>query len=117
MADLPGGNPPRIVGPVSGPSPISPTGGGGRRDTGQDQRQDPPGGGGASPQAAAAPADAGPPPTPDPLVQALDRLRATQELRPVDAELIRLLRGRRQYAGDTPAMGNPALPDDGPAAG
>jgi hypothetical protein len=44
----------------------------------------------------------GEPSPPDPLVAALDRLRATGE-RTVDLELARLLRGRREYgAGEAP---------------
>ena len=34
---------------------------------------------------------------PSALIQALDRLRATQELRPVETELVRALRGARHY--------------------
>lgn len=32
-----------------------------------------------------------------PLVEALDRLRATDELRPADAQMVRLLRGAKYY--------------------
>jgi hypothetical protein len=47
---------------------------------------------------------AGPLPPEDPtttLIQALDRLRATQELRPVETELIRALRGARYYQDES----------------
>jgi hypothetical protein len=36
-----------------------------------------------------------------PLIQALDRLRATQELRPVETELVRALRGARHYQDES----------------
>lgn len=64
------------------------------------------------------------PPAPDapdvpeatsPLIQALDRLRATQELRPVEAELVRTLRGVRHYQDesrhDLPLLDDPATDD------
>lgn len=35
------------------------------------------------------------------LIQALDRLRATQELRPVETELVRALRGARYYQDES----------------
>lgn len=45
------------------------------------------------------------------LVQALDRLRATQELRPVETELVRALRGARYYQEesrhDLPILSDP----------
>ena len=52
-----------------------------------------------------------PEPTP-PLIQALDRLRATQELRPVESDLVRALRGARHYQEesrhDLPLLDDPA---------
>lgn len=62
--------------------------------------------------------DAPPPPIEDPtapLIQALDRLRATQELRPVESELVRALRGARHYQEesrhDLPVLDDPAGDD------
>ena len=63
------------------------------------------------------PPEASPEPAPaDPtsaLVQALDRLRATQELRPVETELVRALRGARYYQDesrhDLPILADPEL--------
>jgi hypothetical protein len=50
-----------------------------------------------------------------PLIQALDRLRATQELRPVETELVRALRGVRHYQEesrhDLPLLDDPARVD------
>jgi len=113
MPDLPGGQPPRIAGPIQGVAPVAASGGGARREPGQEQRQRPADG---QPGAAKAPTpvDAGPPAVPDPLVQALDRLRATNELRPVDAELARLLRGKREYVANTPPGGQAILPPSDP---
>jgi hypothetical protein len=118
MADLPSGQPPRIVSPVSGVMPAGHVGGGGggRRDdqaTYQDRRPPPaPASDGRS--APAAGADPGPPDIPDPLVQALDRLRATNQARPVDDEFARLLRGKREYLGHPPSPGALILPDPPP---
>ena len=60
------------------------------------------------------PDDADPAPLNDPttvLIQALDRLRATQELRPVETELVRALRGARYYQDeshhDLPTLDDP----------
>lgn len=50
-----------------------------------------------------------------PLIQALDRLRATQELRPVESELVRALRGVKYYQEesrhDLPVLDDPAADD------
>ena len=63
------------------------------------------------------------PVAPDPtaaLIQALDRLRATHELRPVETELVRALRGARYYQEesrhDLPLIDDPgqAAPDELP---
>jgi hypothetical protein len=52
------------------------------------------------------------------LIQALDRLRATHELRPVDQELVRALRGARVYQDesrhDLPILDDPAGDDAEP---
>ena len=115
MADLPSGQPPpRIAGPVQGAAPVAATGHGGRREPDQDPRQRQPGGRSGSPAASPDAPDAGPPAVPDPLVQALDRLRATNELRPVDLEMARVLRGMREYAANTPTGGHPILPPADP---
>ena len=49
------------------------------------------------------------------LIQALDRLRATQELRPVETELVRALRGARYYQDeshhDLPVLDTPGEVD------
>ncbi len=49
------------------------------------------------------------------LIQALDRLRATQELRPVETELVRALRGARYYQDeshhDLPVLDDPGEND------
>lgn len=45
-----------------------------------------------------------------PLIQALDRLRATHEVRPVDRELLRTLRGLRAYQDDQQHAGEPSPP-------
>ena len=113
MADLPSGQPPRIVGPINGVGPVAASGQGARREPEQDPRPrqpEPP----PAPEGTPAPAaaDPRPPAVPDPLVQALDRLRATSGMRPVDLELARLLRGLREYAANTPPAGNPILPED-----
>jgi hypothetical protein len=73
-----------------------------RQGGGRSPRRAPPGSALVrKPGAAAEPAEVQPePPAPDAtnaLVQALDRLRATQELRPVETELVRALRGARFY--------------------
>lgn len=91
------GQPPRIAGPVTGAAPIAPAAGErGRDGSGQaprrDGRKDQPAG-----EARPDPEPAPPPPPPDPLVEALDRLRATNELRPVDIEVARLLQAQRAY--------------------
>ncbi len=65
---------------------------------------------------------------PDPtasLIQALDRLRATAELRPADVEVVRMLRGVRHYqeesrhglpvVADSAGPALPALPPVDPA--
>jgi len=114
MPDLPMGQPPRVAGPIQGVAPVVPY------TSGEERRRDPGGHAGhagrppagkdeATPTAAAQP-PALPPTMPDPLVQALDRLRATNEIRPVDAELARLLRGKREYA-NTPPGGSSILPE------
>jgi hypothetical protein len=100
--DQPLGEPARIVGPIQGPTAIGGQsqqrrgGGEGRRPAGMGPIEDH----GGLP--AEAPQPTGEPVPPDPLVAALDRLRATGE-RSVDLELARLLRGRREYgAGEAP---------------
>ncbi len=67
------------------------------------------------PGAPPAPVADEPPPADDPttlLIQALDRLRATHELRPVDQEVVRALRGARVYQDesrhDLPVLDDPA---------
>ena len=58
------------------------------------------------------------PPADDPttaLVQALDRLRATHELRPAETELVRAMRGMRYYQEesrhDLPSLDDPEASD------
>ena len=110
MPDLPGGQPPRIVGPITGATPVPASGHGGRREGGgYEPRRRPDGEQPEEPHGGAPEASPALPPVPDPLVQALDRLRATHELRPVDAELVWLLRARRGYAA-TPPGGHPVVP-------
>ncbi len=50
------------------------------------------------------------------LIQALDRLRATQELGPVETELVRALRGARYYQEesrhDLPVLRDPGDPGE-----
>lgn len=72
----------------------------------------------AKPEVQATTADAPPTPIEDPtapLIQALDRLRATQELRPVEHELVRALRGARHYQEesrhDLPVLDDPEADD------
>jgi hypothetical protein len=45
-----------------------------------------------------------------PLIQALDRLRATAELRPADVEVVRMLRGMRHYQEES-RHGGPVVAD------
>ncbi len=76
----------------------------------------------AKPEPEASNAAAVVPPLDDPtatLIQALDRLRATHELRPVETELARMLRGVRHYkeesSHDLPVIDDPerdGLPPD-----
>lgn len=53
-----------------------------------------------------------------PLIQALDRLRATQELRPVETELVRAMRGARHYQEesrhDLPILDDPGTDEQLP---
>lgn len=70
--------------------------------------------------AAAQPSPETPPAVADdptsPLIQALDRLRATHELRPVEAELVRALRGAKHYQDesrhDLPILDDPGSDHD-----
>lgn len=54
------------------------------------------------------------------LIAALDRLRATDELRSVEAELMRAMRGIRHYQDESrhgvPVIDDPASPEPPPSA-
>lgn len=101
--DQPLGQPPPIAGPVQGVTAIN----GQAQQRRGDQRRPPlPGKAvseGQSPAEAIAAAEPSPP---DALVVALDRLRATAE-RPVDLEVARLLRGRREYGAGEASGAHP----------
>lgn len=88
---------PRIAGPVTGITGVGAVGAEERRRRQKDAPKGPP----------VDPGPEGDPPTgvehppvpPDPLIEALDRLRTTTEERPAEDEVLRLLRGRKLYEG------------------
>lgn len=96
MSEGPYPDVPRIAGPVTGVTGVGAVGAEDRRRRQQKDAKGPsdePG-----PEGDPAPGVEHPPVPPDPLIEALDRLRTTDE-RSAEGEVLRLLRGRKLYEG------------------
>lgn len=108
MTEGPYPNVPPTTGPVLGIPALGAIGAEQRR---QGQRRSRPAGQPADAEPEASPQGPPPPAPPDPLIEALDRLRATGAERSAEDAILRLMRARRLY-GDGHGEGG----DGGPGA-